>query len=100
MQTGFETIINQTDNNNYFHNNHHNRSMSFDNASSICTNDTDYTNDSLSSLYHLFSTLKQTDAITTNTTSKQAQRNHSMSSYPSLHRCDANDEGSIITSTD
>ena len=57
MQTGFETITNQTNNNNYFNNNHHDRSMSFDNASSMCTNHTDYNNDSSSSLCHSLSTL-------------------------------------------
>ena len=100
MLTTFETQINQTDNNNYFNNNHHNRSLSFDDASSVCTNSTDYTNDSLSSSCHLFSTLKQTDDITTNTTSRKAQRNRIITSCPSLHRCDANDEDSIIASTD
>merc|ERR1712157_111166 len=47
-QLGFEAIIPSN-----FNPNMHNRSMSFDNTSSICTNET---NDSLSSLYHLFST--------------------------------------------
>ena len=78
--SGFEAIINNAP---------LNRSMSFDTAaSSICTNDTEYTNDSLSSLYHLFTNLKTNN-----------KRNDSMSSYPSLHRCDANDEGSLIDVT-